>query len=273
MMKRYLFLVFLLCHALLSFSVSKNHLLKKDISYSDHQDAYSKERCKLDVYYPSDTVDCPVVVWFHGGGLTGGNKKIPEELKNGGMVVVAVNYRLIPKVGIGQCIDDAAQAVAWVFHHVLDYGGSPRKIYVSGHSAGGYLTYMVGLDRKWLRKYGVEADSIAALLPLSGQVITHFAHRNLQGISPYRATIDEYAPLTYTRPDPPAMLVISGDRELELYGRYEEQAYFWRMMKLCGHEKTWLYEMQGFTHGEMVLPGLQLVKKYIQTMEKGDNWK
>ena len=47
-----------------------------DIPYSQ-ADAYARERCKLDVYYPTDLKECPVVVWFHGGGLTGGNKFIP----------------------------------------------------------------------------------------------------------------------------------------------------------------------------------------------------
>ena len=41
-----------------------------------HADAgdYAAERCKLDVYYQDGVKDLPVVVWFHGGGLTSGNK-------------------------------------------------------------------------------------------------------------------------------------------------------------------------------------------------------
>ena len=106
-----------------------------------------KERCKLDIYYPEDTTGCPVVVWFHGGGLTQGNKSFPWKLKEKGMVLVAVNYRLLPKVEINECLDDAAAAVAWVFREIGKYGGDKRKIFVSGHSAGGYLTAMIGLDK------------------------------------------------------------------------------------------------------------------------------
>ena len=43
-------------------------------------DNYISERCLLDFYYPSDKKDFATVVWFHGGGLTGGDKQIPEEL-------------------------------------------------------------------------------------------------------------------------------------------------------------------------------------------------
>ena len=41
-----------------------------DISYTVKADAYSKERLKLDIYYPENTKDAPVVVWFHGGGTS-----------------------------------------------------------------------------------------------------------------------------------------------------------------------------------------------------------
>lgn len=250
-----------------------HYATKTDISYTLSTDAYARERCQLDVYYPTDATDAPVVVWFHGGGLTGGNRSVPEELTNAGLVVVAVNYRLMPRADISDCIDDAACAVAWAFKHAAEYNGSASKIYVSGHSAGGYLTSMIGLDKKWMQKYGIDANSIAALLPLSGQAITHFARREQQGIPAYQATIDEFAPLTFVRPDAAPMLIISGDREEEMNGRYEEQAYFWRMMKLCGSNRVWLYEMQGYNHGEMYRPGLGVVKKYIRAMEEGREWK
>ena len=60
-----------------------------DISYTQKPDAYSLERLKLDIYHPEGSTDCPVVVWFHGGGLEGGNKEIPAQLKEKDIVVVA----------------------------------------------------------------------------------------------------------------------------------------------------------------------------------------
>lgn len=237
---------------------------QSDIGYTDSTDPYAAERCKLDVYYPQDASGCPVVVWFHGGGLTGGSKSIPEQLRECGMAVVAVNYRLMPKAAIEECIDDAAAAVAWTFRHAAEYGGDAQKIFVAGHSAGGYLTSMIGLDKKWLAKYGIDADSIAALIPFSGQAVTHFAQRRLQGIEATRPTIDSLAPLYHVRADAPPMIIISGDRELELYGRYEEQAYFWRMMKLTGHQETYLYELDGFDHGQMAAPAFHILKTHVR---------
>ena len=239
-----------------------------DILYATSDDAYAQERCKLDVYYPTELHDAPVVVWFHGGGIEAGNKHIDPELQNEGLVVIAANYRLLPKATIDECLDDAAAAVAWAFKHCREYGGDPRKIFLAGHSAGGYLLDIIGLDKKWLAKYGVDADSIAALVPFSGQCVTHYNVRKKDGIGPLQATIDQYAPLTYVRPDAPPMVIISGDRELELFGRYEEQAYFWRMLRLVGHSDVTLYELQGFDHGAMYRPAYHILKQHIRRLTR-----
>lgn len=237
-----------------------------DIPYISEGNKYAKERCKLDVYYPTDKKDVPVVVWFHGGGIEGGNKHIDSELLNSGYTVIAANYRLLPKATIEEVLDDAAAAVAWAFENAEKYNGSKKKIFVAGHSAGGYLLDMIGLDKHYLQKYGIDADSIAGLFPFSGQVITHYNIRKQQKIGPLQPTIDKYAPLTFIRKDAPPIVVISGDRELELYGRYEEQAYFWRMLKLVGHPDATLYEMQGYDHGAMPHPAYHVMKEHIKRL-------
>lgn len=237
-----------------------------DIPYAQDVNDYAQERCKLDVYYPTDQKDVPVVVWFHGGGIEAGNKHIDPELQDAGYCVIAVNYRLLPKASIDEVLDDAAAAVAWAFKNAEKYNGSRKKIFVAGHSAGGYMLDMIGLDKHYLQKYGIDADSIAGLFPFSGQVITHYNIRKQQGISPLQATIDQYAPLTFVRKEAAPIVIISGDRELELFGRYEEQAYFWRMLKLVGHPDVTLYEMQGFDHGAMPQPAYHVMKHHIKRL-------
>lgn len=238
--------------------------LIQDIPYRDTVDAYCQERCVLDVYYPVDSVAVPVVIWFHGGGLVGGNKFIPDSLKNSGLAVVAANYRFMSRVPIEECIRDAATVVAWVFEHASEYHGDIHKIIVAGHSAGGYLTSMVGLDKRWLAPYRIDPDSLWCLAPYSGQAVTHFEYRRQQGISELQPTIDSLAPMAHLRSGLPPMLIISGDREKELYGRYEEQAYFWRMLRLNGNGNTCLYEMQGYDHGGMAEPAHTILKEWIK---------
>lgn len=237
-----------------------------DISYTVKTDAYSKERLKLDIYYPENTKDAPVVVWFHGGGLEQGNKEIPSKLKEKCWVVIGANYRLLPKVTVKETLDDAAEAVAWVYKNCAKYGGDPKKIVVTGHSAGGYLSMILCLNKAWLGKYDTDADSIWLYAPFSGQAITHYNVRKMQGIGPLQPTIDEYAPLYWVRSDCPPFVLICGDRELELFGRYDENQYLARMMKLAGHQQTYLYELDGHGHGGMVEPGFHILETHIRSL-------
>jgi acetyl esterase/lipase len=264
---KYIFLVLYLYGPQLTAQILVNEeQLLTNLSYRQGtDDAYTLERCVLDIYLPG-TTDFATVVWFHGGGLTFGNKFIPEGLKKQGIAVVAVNYRLYPKVKSPMYIDDAAAAVAWVFKNIASYGGDPNLIFVSGHSAGGYLTSMLGLDKSYLNTYGKDADAIAGLIPYSGHTITHFTIRSELGLKWEDVRVDHMAPLAHIRKDAPPIILITGDRELELYGRYEENAYFWRMLKSIGHPYVELYELEGYNHGDMAVPAHHILLKTISKM-------
>ncbi|HAL45750.1 MAG: lipase [Planctomycetes bacterium GWF2_42_9] len=242
---------------------TENDILYRDANEAK-SDAYIAERCRLDIYYPTNKTHFTTLVWFHGGGIKGGSKSIPEELKQQGIAVVAVNYRLYPKVNCPAYIEDAAAAVAWTFRNIEKYGGDPNKIFIAGHSAGGYLVSVVGLDKSRLAKYNIDADKIAGIIPCSGQMITHMVIREERKISDKQPIIDQFAPLYYVRADAPALILITGDRNMELLGRYEENAYMMRMMKVAGHTKTELYEIQGHNHGEMLKPALTILLNHIK---------
>ena len=231
-------------------------------------DVYARERCKLDVYHPLGGPSVATVVWFHGGGLTGGNRSIPSALKGQGIAVVAVDYRLSPKAKAPAYIEDAAAAVAWTFKNIARYGGDTNRIFLSGHSAGGYLASLVTLDRRWLAVYGVDPDRLAGLVPFSGQSITHFTIREERGLARTRPLIDDLAPVYHVRQGAPPILLISGDRNHELLGRYEESAYFWRMLKEVGHPSVELLELQGYDHGQMANPAFPLLLRFIRQQGK-----
>ena len=85
----------------------------KDIAYRDAAgDGNIDTMCRLDIYYPVGKTGFSTVVWYHGGGLTGGQREIPEALKDKGLAVVGVEYRLSPAVKVADCVDDAAAAAA-----------------------------------------------------------------------------------------------------------------------------------------------------------------
>lgn len=252
-------------------AISQAYGLQKDLPYRTEAGLsdYAKERCRLDVYWPSNRPGFATVVWFHGGGLTEGSKAIPAGLKEKGVAVVAAGYRLAPKVQAPVFIEDAAAAVAWTFRNIASHGGATNRIFVSGHSAGGYLAAMVGLDKRWLAAHGLNADLIAGLVPLSPQAITHFTIRSERGIGPKQPVLDALAPLYHVRPDAPPLLLITGDREKELYGRYEENAYFWRMLKVVGHRDVELRELPGFDHGKMAEPALPFLLEFMVRLDAG----
>ncbi|MGI6571948.1 MAG: alpha/beta hydrolase [Fermentimonas sp.] len=267
------------------FTKYERHRTRADISYktlSDipyysedvmKEDSYIREKCLLDIYYPETEKGFATVVWFHGGGLQGGDKteEYPHLLKESGICIVNANYRMYPKAKCPDYLEDAAAAIAWTFRNIEKYGGDTALIFISGHSAGGYLTSMVGMDKKWLAAQNIDANKIAGLIPMSGHTITHFKIREEKNIGYGQPVIDEYAPLYHVRADAPPLLLITGDRELDMSGRYEENAYMARMMKYNGHEKTYLFELQGFNH-EMEEPAsfalLEFIYKICQEKKK-----
>ena len=270
-MRNFLLLIFFIAGNIHSNAQNTEYKTETGIHYYPDSvytnNSYAQEKCDLDIYYPTNKKNFATLVYFHGGGLTAGSNEILEPLKNQGFAIVGVDYRLNPKVICPTYIEDAAAAVAWVFKNIEKFGGNPNLIFVSGHSAGGYLTAMIGLDKKWLGKYGVDANQIAGLIPLSGQAITHFTIRKERGIPDTQPVIDEYAPLFHVRADAPPLILITGDREMEMLGRYEENANLCRMMKIKGHKHTILYELDGYGHG-MVEPAIPLLIRQIRELSE-----
>lgn len=268
---KYLIIVFFSLPPLLVFAqdAEGNYIFQENLPYRvDLQDEYAKERCRLDIYYPTHVDSFATVVWFHGGGIKAGQKHIPELLMEQGIAVVAPNYRLHPKVEAPTYIEDAAAAVAWVFNNIESFGGMREFVFVSGHSAGGYLASMVGLDTTYLQVHGWDANDIAGLIPYSGHAITHFTVRTEMGLDWDQPIIDRFAPIFHGRSDAPPYIIISGDRELELFGRYEEVAYQARMLKLIGHLNVELYELEGYNHGNMPEGGHPILLRSVRRIVK-----
>ncbi len=241
------------------------YVLVKDIPYvaEDETDTYKLERCVLDLYYPSDRQGYAVLVWFHGGGLEGGSKKVPKGLKNGGFAVAAVNYRLSGKGG--RCpdyINDAAESVAWIMRNIGKYGGNPEKIFIGGHSAGGYLALMLALDKSYLAAFGVDADKIVKAYPVSGQTLTHYTIRSERGLSREVPLADSMAPVNHVRKEGAPLVLFTGQRDLEMTARYEENALLYAVLKQFGHPVE-LYEYSGTDHGTCRAPAYEFIKEDI----------
>jgi acetyl esterase/lipase len=227
----------------------------KNLPYKpgDAVSPYEKERCKLDVYLPKSGKGFATLVWFHGGGLKGGNKdgatKMARSLAESGLAVVAANYRLSPKARYPAYLQDAAAAVTWTKAHIAEHGGNPKRIFVSGHSAGGYLTLMLGLDPRYLHDSGTEASELAGYIPISGQTMTHYTVREERGIGQFTIIADEAAPVHYARKYTPMFLVLYADHDVP--ARAEENAYFVAIMKAAGNSQISGLQIADRTHGSI----------------------
>ncbi len=99
------------------------------------------ERHVLDVYAPVKANGTqPVLVFAHGGGFVRGDKRsaanIGRYMAGNGVVAITINYRLAPGNKWPSGGEDIAMALEWIRGNAGVHGGDPRKIVVSGHSAG-----------------------------------------------------------------------------------------------------------------------------------------
>src|SRR5262249_36340007 len=111
-------------------------------------------KIQADVYRAEDTKVRPVVVWIHGGALIMGNRKsVPKNLldlcRDEGYALVSIDYRLAPEVKVPEIITDVEDAFRWLRDAgAKEYHLDPRRLVVTGGSAGGYLTLMTGVAVK-----------------------------------------------------------------------------------------------------------------------------
>ena len=146
--------------------LSEKTVVRADVAYG--KDA--KQR--LDVYAPRGVKDAPIVVFFHRGEWSKGDKGEaaykPKFLNDNGVVFVSANYRLSPAAKHPAHIDDVASAVRWVYDHAAEFGGSNKKIVVMGHSAGCHLVTLLALDPRYLAKVKLRPGDLRGVVAWSG---------------------------------------------------------------------------------------------------------
>jgi acetyl esterase/lipase len=118
---------------------------------------------KLDVYRPSAAHGAPVLFLVHGGAWMIGDKANADVVDNKldrwvprGVLLVSVNYRMLPaQMALGQA-DDVAKALAFAQAHAAEWGGDPRRFVVMGHSAGAHLVALLAADPARAKRFGAK---------------------------------------------------------------------------------------------------------------------
>ena len=223
--------------------------IEKDIIYN----AAHPDDCKLDVYRPETGAPARTFVYFHGGGIEGGDKAdfapLAEMLVASGVVVVSANYRMYPRAKFPDFVEDAAMAVAWAKKNL------PGEVYVGGSSAGSYLSMMLYFDRRYLANAGMDADAVAGWVFDAGQPTTHYNVLRERGLDTRLVRVDEAAPIFFADDKRfadaaafPRILLLCADNDMP--GRLEQNRLMMKTMEVFGFpmEKIDFRLMEGYTH-------------------------
>ena len=125
----------------------------------------------LHVFGAPDGEGRPIHVHVHGGGwrsLTKDDVSFPAPAFVGaGAIYVALNFATIPAVRLPDMVAQLQRAICWLHAHAADFGGSPDRIHLSGHSSGGHLAAVL-LTTDWSARFDLPADVIKSGLLMSG---------------------------------------------------------------------------------------------------------
>lgn len=128
---------------------------------------------KLD-FWKASASGAPLVIFVHGGGWKRGDKRNAtgaakvNHWRAQGYAVASLNYRLVPANSVEQQAQDVADAIAWLRREAGSLGFDPRRIVLSGHSAGAHLVALVGTDGRYLEQAGLRFSDLRGVIPIDG---------------------------------------------------------------------------------------------------------
>ncbi|MDF1631129.1 alpha/beta hydrolase [Mycoplana sp. MJR14] len=229
---------------------SANASVLADVRYG------TRPREILDVILPENQkTGAPLHVFVHGGYWRSGEKEnyhfVAAPVLATGAVAAIVEYDLMPGERLGVLVDQVRRAVLWLERHAGDFGADPRRLTVSGHSAGAHLA-------SFLAAIGPQ-ETAATLLPsprglllLSGiydlSDIPHSFLRNEAEMTVAEATA--WSPLTSTQLPCPMRIIAFGGEETRPFNE-QASAFDMRLnVQGCASE---LLPIPGLNHMNVVL--------------------
>ncbi len=213
---------------------------------------------KLDIWAAEDTAKSankPVLIFFHGGGWVKGTRQdyafAAKAYARQGFVVVVPDYRKVPHVRFPAFLEDGAQGVRWVQDNIAGYGGDPKNIALSGHSAGAHTAVLLGLDTRWLNSAGADPSNVTAVVGLSGpyDFYPFDKKRSIDAMSHYKDPAATQ-PINFVRADAPPMLVITSSEDTTVRPRNAESLE--AKLNAVGADAN-MINYQGLDHEDVVM--------------------
>lgn len=122
--------------------------VRLDVPYAGNDNV----KQQLDLYLPKERAEkpLPVIVFIHGGGWSGGDRKgyanaAAAVAASGNYAAISVGYRLSAEVKWPAQIHDCKAAIRWIRAHAKELNLDAEHIGCTGGSAGGHLVTLLGL--------------------------------------------------------------------------------------------------------------------------------
>ena len=238
-------------------------------------------RQQLDIYRPRFIPEegCPVLLQIHGGAWMMGDKggqalPLMYELASRGWICVAANYRLSPSVSFPTHLHDCKSALCWIRENGREYGMNPDFVAVTGGSAGGHLSAMMGLteNRPELQPDNPNTDtSVQACIPFYGVydfLVRYDQHPNrrvyerfLTGRVLHETLADNpdlwdlASPVAQIHPDAPPFMVVHGT--LDSLAAVSEGRVFSQKLRETSNNPVVYLELPGAEHAWEVVHSLR----------------
>ena len=266
-------------HALLLFlsilsstTVSQAQVPNAAADYKDIPYANADPAQKLDVYLAKSDQPVPAMVYIHGGGWRAGSKnRIPGFLstavKEGWLTVVSVEYRFTNVAPHPAQVNDCMRAVQFVRQNASKWNIDPKRIGVTGGSAGGHLSLWVALhddaaqadsDDPVERQSSRVSCAVSFAGPTDWNLLgkldhKHPAYRQLLGYEPGTPftemdpkSVADVSPITFASADDPPVLLVQGTKD-NIVPMQHAQVLHERLEKAKG--KSELFLVEGANHG------------------------
>jgi acetyl esterase/lipase len=207
------------------------------------------------------TKPLPAIVFFFGGGWTGGSPTQFEpqsrHLASRGMIAIVADYRVKTRQDAkpADCVSDAKACVRWVRANAARLGIDPERIAVGGGSAGGHLAAstatLPGLDPAQDDK-SVSCIPDALVLFNPGTVMAPFPSLDLKGFgagldkAKFGCEPTEISPLHHVKKGTPPTIIFHGKADTTV--PYTTVEKFAEVMKTAGN-RCELVGYEGQPHG------------------------
>ncbi|MGN1053387.1 MAG: alpha/beta hydrolase, partial [Candidatus Scatosoma sp.] len=140
--------------------------------------------------------------------------------------------RMYPSAVFPDFIRDGAKAVKFVAERLKSWGGN-GKIYISGHSAGAYISMMLCLDTKYLKDENLTPGDIDGWVIDSAQQTTHYNVLRERGEYTGLQRIDEAAPMFFVSPKTSFSKMLLLFYTEDIACRYEQNMLLYKAILNC----------------------------------------